>query len=84
MGTVAIEQDADIVLLLHRNEYALSRDEAEERDLVGKADLIVAKQRNGLVGEVKLRWVQECGRFMDLATHPDDESEAHTSSEAEC
>jgi replicative DNA helicase len=59
----AIEQDADIVMFVHREEYYHSREEAQERDLLGKADLIVAKQRNGPTGDVKLTWRQEYTRF---------------------
>jgi len=79
----AIEQDADVVMFVHREEYGLSREEAQERDVVGKADLIVAKQRNGPTGDVKLHWFQEYTRFESLAAHPHDEFEAYTSSEAE-
>ncbi len=79
----AIEQDADVVMFVHREEYGLTREEAQERDLVGKADLIVAKQRNGPTGDIKLRWCQEYTRFESLTAHPHDEFEAYTSSEAE-
>jgi len=79
----AIEQDADVVMFVHREEYGLTREEAQERDLVGKADLIVAKQRNGPTGDVKLRWCQEYTRFESLTTHPHDEFESYASSDAE-
>ena len=55
----AIEQDADVVLLLHREDY-YHDDEAwriANPDKVNVAELIVAKQRNGPVGSVKLTWV---------------------------
>lgn len=61
----AIEQDADVVMFVHREEYYLS---ADERDSVaGLAEIIVAKQRNGPVGEEQLIWRKEFTRFADPA-----------------
>ncbi len=59
----AIEQDADVVLFIHREEYYHPDNEEEK----GKADLIVAKQRNGPTGTVKLTWLSRYTRFEDLA-----------------
>jgi replicative DNA helicase len=53
----AIEQDADLVLFLHRD------DAYDETDNPGEADVIVAKHRNGPIGAVKLTWLKECLRF---------------------
>jgi replicative DNA helicase len=53
-----IEQDADIVLFLYRDEYYNSAPEAG--DVV---EVKVAKNRNGPFGTVKLRFKKECGRF---------------------
>jgi replicative DNA helicase len=59
----AIEQDADVVLFVHREEY-YSR--GEERDQVaGQAQVIIAKQRNGPIGEVQLEWLRDFTRFQD-------------------
>jgi replicative DNA helicase len=58
----AIEQDADIVLLLHRPEYY------DANDQPGIAELIVAKNRNGGVGTVKLTFQKAITRFENLAT----------------
>ncbi len=58
----AIEQDADIVLLLHRPEYY------DANDQPGIAELIVAKNRNGGVGTVKLNFQKSITRFENLAT----------------
>lgn len=69
----AIEQDADVVMFVHREEYYMSREEARERDLVGKAELIVAKQRNGPTDDVKLTWRQEFTRFENRAVDRYDE-----------
>jgi replicative DNA helicase len=62
----AIEQDADVVMFIHREEYYHTREEAREMDVVGKADLIVAKQRNGPTDDLKLAWLQQFTRFEDL------------------
>ena len=48
---------------------------AQERDLAGKADLIVAKQRNGPTDNIKLAWLQNHTRFEDLSQKPYDEFE---------
>ncbi len=63
----AIEQDADVVMFVHREEYYHSPQEVEERGLAGQAELIVAKQRNGPTGDVKLVWRKDYTRFEDAA-----------------
>jgi replicative DNA helicase len=62
----SIEQDADLVGLLVREEYYADTDE-EREELKGKAQLIIAKQRNGPIGEVKLTFLNEFTRFVDRA-----------------
>ncbi len=54
----AIEQDADVVMMLHREEYYKPTEENR-----GIAELILAKQRNGPTGTVKLRFFREFMRF---------------------
>jgi replicative DNA helicase len=54
----AIEQDADVVMLLHRAEYYKRTEEN-----AGLAQVIIAKQRNGPTGEVTLRFFREYMRF---------------------
>jgi replicative DNA helicase len=61
----AIEQDADVVMFVHREEY-YHHGEAK-KDFEGKASIIVAKQRNGPVGDVELAWFKEFTRFDNLA-----------------
>jgi replicative DNA helicase len=62
----SIEQDADCVGLLVREEYYAESDEAKQ-EMVGKATLIIAKQRNGPVGDVPLTFRKEFTRFEDRA-----------------
>ncbi len=57
----AIEQDADIVMFLHRP------DAYDPGDRPGEADLIVAKNRSGPIGTVGLVWMREQLRFGDKA-----------------
>jgi replicative DNA helicase len=63
----AIEQDADVVMFVHREEYYHSREEAREKDIVGQGEIMIAKQRNGPTGDVKLTWLHKYTRFENLA-----------------
>ena len=63
----AIEQDADVVMFVHREEYYVSPEVAEEKNLKGLAEIIVAKQRNGPIGDVKLVWKSKYTLFSNLA-----------------
>ncbi len=62
----AIEQDADVVLFVYRPE--VYETEPEKKD--GKAEIIVAKQRNGPIGTVNLAFLSECTRFESLRELP--------------
>jgi replicative DNA helicase len=62
----SIEQDADIVALLMREEYYADTEE-EKQEAEGKATLIIAKQRNGPIGDVPLTFLKEFTRFEDRA-----------------
>ncbi len=62
----SIEQDADLVGLLVRQEYYADTEE-EKDETEGKADLIIAKQRNGPTGDVPLTFRKEFTRFEDRA-----------------
>jgi replicative DNA helicase len=62
----SIEQDADLVGLLVREEYYADSDE-ERAELEGKAELIIAKQRNGPIGQVRLTFLKDFTRFEDRA-----------------
>jgi len=61
----AIEQDADVVMFVHREEYYLTGEEAER--VAGEADIIVSKQRNGPIGDVRLLWQRQYTRFVSPA-----------------
>jgi len=71
----AIEQDADVVMFIHREEVFLSREEARERTLSGLADLIVAKQRNGARGNLRLHWREQNMRFESASTREEEAPE---------
>lgn len=62
----AIEQDADMVLFIHRPEYYGFTVDAEGNSTMGLAEIIIAKHRNGAVGSVNLRFVDRLAKFMDL------------------
>jgi replicative DNA helicase len=70
----AIEQDADVVMFVHREEYYQTNDEDKER-VKGQAEIIVAKQRNGPTDDIKLLWQQDYTRFVNLEHRPYDEFE---------
>ncbi|MDD5528895.1 MAG: replicative DNA helicase [bacterium] len=58
----AIEQDADLVAFIYREEHYHKTDENE-----GKAEVIVAKQRNGPIGKFELAFIKDYARFENLA-----------------
>lgn len=58
----AIEQDADVVVLILREEYYNPTPENQ-----GSAEIIIAKQRNGPVGSLKLAFIKEFTRFENIA-----------------
>lgn len=74
----SIEQDADVVLFVFREEYYVKNKEpkigteehlkwqADMEDVFGKAEVIIAKQRHGPTGAVKLAFQSEFTRFSDL------------------
>jgi replicative DNA helicase len=66
----AIEQDADVIAFLYREEYYLR--DATPEDKLGVAELIVAKHRNGPTGTIDLRFFSNITRFSDLERERDD------------
>jgi len=68
----AIEQDADMVIFIHRPEYYNINEDEEGNSLKGVAEIIIAKHRNGAVGDVRLRFRKELAQFKDLEEYPSD------------
>ncbi len=68
----AIEQDADVILFLYRDEVY----NKDNRDNKGRAEVIIAKQRNGPTGVVNLTFLNNCTRFTNfIETYPELEEE---------
>jgi len=63
----AIEQDADVIIFIYRDEYYDKNSEEK-----GIAELIIGKQRNGPVGTVKVAFQPDFARFVNLRMNPDD------------
>lgn len=68
----AIEQDADVVMFVHREEYYQTNEEDRAR-VKGEADLLIRKNRNGPVEDIKLTWMHEFTRFENSQHMPYDE-----------
>ncbi len=64
----AIEQDADLVMLVHRPGYYQDEDEDVDKNL---AQIIIAKQRNGSTGTVELTWKPELTQFLSRSYRED-------------
>ena len=62
----AIEQDADMVCFIHRPEYYKITEDERGNSLVGLAEIIIAKHRNGATGDVRLRFKNEFAKFMNI------------------
>jgi replicative DNA helicase len=64
----AIEQDADVVLMLHRPEYYATKEAKDDNSArAGEADVIIAKQRNGPTGTASMSFIGNQLRFENLA-----------------
>jgi replicative DNA helicase len=72
----AIEQDADVVMFVHREEYYQTNEEDRER-VRGEADLLVRKQRNGPTGDVRLAWIHDFTRFRNFSHKTYAEFDSH-------
>jgi replicative DNA helicase len=59
----SIEQDADLVMFIFREEVY----KQDDPELQGRAEIIIAKQRNGPIGRVRLAFLKHCTRFESLA-----------------
>jgi replicative DNA helicase len=67
----SIEQDADVVCFLYRPEYYGITADEEGKPTEGIGEVIIGKQRNGPVGDVKLQFVKEYARFENLTSYDD-------------
>jgi replicative DNA helicase len=63
----ALEQDADVVLFIYRDEQYRDDDGQPNQEMEGVAEIIVGKQRNGPTGTIKLAFIKEHTRFENLA-----------------
>ncbi len=66
----AIEQDADLVVFIFREEYYRPKTEKK-----GIAEVIISKQRNGPTGQIDLAFIKEYAKFENLARIPEEDSE---------
>ncbi len=57
----AIEQDADVVLFIYRDDYY-----HQDSEKKGISEIIIAKQRNGPIGTVELAWLPQLTKFQNL------------------
>ena len=64
----AIEQDADLVLFIHRPEYYGITEDDSGHSLIGVAEIIIAKHRNGATGDIHLSFKKELAKFTDMET----------------
>jgi len=67
----AIEQDADMVLMIHRPEYYKIMEDRDHNSTEGIAEIIIAKHRSGSVGDVRLRFKKEFIKFTNLDENND-------------
>ncbi|XZE19157.1 replicative DNA helicase [Pirellulaceae bacterium SH449] len=72
----AIEQDADVVMFVHREGYYHRGEDAEQ--YAGQAEIIIAKQRNGPVGDVEMIWEKDYTRFLNKAPERHEEFSAYS------
>lgn len=68
----SIEQDADVVLFLYRPEVYGITQFSDGQTTEGVAEIIIGKQRNGPVGEIKLKFIKDYARFENLDLLHDD------------
>ena len=68
----AIEQDADLVLFIYRAEYYKIDTFEDGTPTAGVTEIIIAKHRNGAVGDIKLRFIDKFARFEDYSQSSND------------
>lgn len=67
----AIEQDADVVMFIYREDYY-----KEDTDKKGISEIIIAKQRSGPTGTVELGWLADLTKFVNIAHERKEENKA--------
>ena len=75
----AIEQDADIVTFIYRPEYYKIQEWEDGDNCLGQAEIIIAKHRNGGLGDVRLKFKAEYARFSNLDSYSLNESQQNES-----
>jgi replicative DNA helicase len=65
----SIEQDADMVMFINRPEYYGITEDEEGNSTLSLANIIIAKHRNGAVGDVQLKFTAELAKFSDMERH---------------
>ena len=64
----AIEQDADLVMFVYREEFYLKdHEDPKFKEVENIAEIIIGKHRNGPIGTVKLTFLKQYGKFADKA-----------------
>ena len=63
----AIEQDADVVMFIHRPEYYGITEDEEGKTTKGVAEIIIAKNRSGQPESYKLNFIGKCAKYTDLS-----------------
>ena len=71
----AIEQDADMVLFIHRPEYYKITQDENGNSLLGIAEIIIAKHRNGSTDDIRLKFTKEFIKFENIGENTNDFSE---------
>ncbi len=66
----ALEQDADVVIFIHRPELYGIESYPDGESTAGVAEVMISKQRNGPTGDVKLTFVKQYARFENLSKYP--------------
>ena len=65
-----LEQDADVVMFIYREEMYQASEEERRPEVEGLAEIIIGKQRNGPVGSVNLAFLKQYTRFENLQSGP--------------
>lgn len=69
----AIEQDADVILFIHRPEVYMKKDDPKISEYAGLAEVITAKQRNGPIGLTKLTFLHKSAEFVNRSNYAEPE-----------